>query len=237
MIFFLLLLLKNLLRFFRLNNLRLKQRVALNAMPQVITFMSIFIPRTKTHPKVPRLTACTHIFVLEPCQNFNFSQSSLTICLVFKWWYFFDGNFRLCHNIICRSRKRRKRKKISWRSNKATRRMKAYHAYIKPSLFPQRFIFTYSTGSIKCMILVNIHTRWGFIVESKLESVGGVSKANLKARFFVCKQWAFGTHLCKLKATNVYNRNRKWISNFKWNTWTERARERDANIHILHKEC
>jgi len=48
----------------------------------------------------------THIFMLEPGKNFNFSQCSLAVCLMFKWRYFLDCYFGLCYIVISRSEKK-----------------------------------------------------------------------------------------------------------------------------------
>jgi len=48
----------------------------------------------------------THIFMLEPGENFNFSQCSLAVCLMFKWRYFLDCYFGLCYIVISRSEKK-----------------------------------------------------------------------------------------------------------------------------------
>ena len=45
-----------------------------------------------------------HIFMVEPGQNLDFSQSSLTISLVLKWTYFLDGdlNCKINKNTLIR---------------------------------------------------------------------------------------------------------------------------------------
>jgi hypothetical protein len=50
--------------------------------------------------------AHTHIFMLEPGENFNFSQCSLTVCLMFKRRYFFDCYFGLRYIVIGGSEKK-----------------------------------------------------------------------------------------------------------------------------------
>lgn len=54
----------------------------------------------------------TYIFMLKPCQNFNFPQRSLAICLVLKWRYFLDGNFCFRYGIISRSAKKKEKVNI-----------------------------------------------------------------------------------------------------------------------------
>jgi len=44
----------------------------------------------------------THILMFESSQNLYLTKSPLTICLMFKRWYFLYGNFCFCHMIKCR---------------------------------------------------------------------------------------------------------------------------------------
>lgn len=51
----------------------------------------------------------TYIFMLKPCQDFNFAQCSLAIRLMFERRYLLDGDLCFCYGIVSRSTRRREK--------------------------------------------------------------------------------------------------------------------------------
>lgn len=133
----------------------------------------------------------TYIFMLKPCQYFNFSQRSLTVCLVLKWWYFFDGNFCFCDSIISRSENENEEKYESGEK-------------IQKFLYTQQcFIFLLRTIQLETeMKLLCIYVHPMILQTSNINI-----NMNHKISCYVLIQTKYNNHIIKVftKSHNEYN--------------------------------